>query len=97
MRNRILVAAALTLVSCGAMAESVATRPSMEPATSPFTYEVLDATPSLRLKMPSPRTETPAVTRDEASAKGTDPKVVAKRADASAAVESRRHQSGDIN
>jgi len=58
---RLIFAAVLSAFALGASAQSVNQRPSMEPAASPFTYEVLGATPSLRLHQKSqPKSETPA-------------------------------------
>ena len=47
MRYRIVTAGLLALMAFGASAQTVDKRPSLEPAHSPFTYEVLSATPSL--------------------------------------------------
>ena len=49
MRYRIITAGMLALAAFGASAQTVDKRPSLEPAHSPFTYEVLGATPSLQL------------------------------------------------
>jgi hypothetical protein len=49
MRYRIVTAGLLALAAFGASAQTVDKRPSLEPAHSPFTYEVLGATPSLQL------------------------------------------------
>ena len=49
MRYRIVTAGLLALMAFGASAQTVDKRPSLEPAHSPFTYEVLGATPSLEL------------------------------------------------
>ena len=49
MRYRIITAGMLALRAFGASAQTVDKRPSLEPAHSPFTYEVLGATPSLQL------------------------------------------------
>jgi hypothetical protein len=49
MRYRIVTAGMLALMAFGASAQTVDKRPSLEPAHSPFTYEVLGATPSLQL------------------------------------------------
>ena len=47
MRYRIVTAGLLTLMAFAASAQTVDKRISLEPAHSPFTYEVLGATPSL--------------------------------------------------
>jgi len=58
---RLIFAAVLSAFAVGASAQSVGQRSAMEPATSPFTYEVLGATPTLRLHQKSqPKSETPA-------------------------------------
>lgn len=49
MSYRVITAGMLTLMAFGANAQSIDKRLSMEPAHSPFTYEVLGATPSLQL------------------------------------------------
>jgi hypothetical protein len=49
MSYRIVTAGMLALMALGASAQTVDKRPSLEPAHSPFTYEVLGATPSLQL------------------------------------------------
>ena len=49
MSYRVITAGMLALMALGANAQSIDKRPSMEPAHSPFTYEVLGATPSLQL------------------------------------------------
>ena len=49
MRYRIVTAGLLALMAFGASAQTVDKRPPLEPAHSPFTYEVLGATPSLQL------------------------------------------------
>ena len=49
MRYRIITAGMLTLAAFGASAQTLDKRPSLEPAHSPFTYEVLGATPSFQL------------------------------------------------
>ena len=49
MSYRVITAGMLTLMAFGANAQSIDKRLSMEPVHSPFTYEVLGATPSLQL------------------------------------------------
>ena len=68
---RLIFAAVLSAFAVGASAQSVGQKSSMEPATSPFTYEVLGATPSLRLHQKSqPKSETPANTTTEQKPSG---------------------------
>lgn len=63
---RLVFAAVLSAFALGASAQSMNQKPSMEPATSPFTYEVLGATPSLRLHQKSqPKGETPTTATTE--------------------------------
>ena len=71
---RLIFAAVLSAFALGASAQSVNQKPSMEPVTSPFTYEALGATPSLRLHQKSqPKSETPAniTTEQKPTAKPT--------------------------
>ena len=63
---RLVFAAVLSAFALGANAQSVTQKPSMEPATSPFTYEALGATPSLRVQSKNqPKSETPATVTTE--------------------------------
>ena len=63
---RLILAAVLSALAVGASAQSTGQRPSTEPVASPFTYEVLGATPSLRLKKTAePRIATPATATAE--------------------------------
>ncbi len=62
---RFIFAAVLSAFAVGASAQSAGLKPSMEPANSPFTYEALGATPSLRLKKSQPKNETPATATAE--------------------------------
>lgn len=78
MRNQILVAVLSTLATFSAGAQQTEKRPSMEPVGSPFTYEVLGATPSLRLHMQEPRAETPATAAQTRVAGKADPKAAAR-------------------
>jgi len=72
---RSILVAALSVLAFSANAESTQQRPSMEPTASPFTYEVLGATPSLRLPAKSqPQSETAA----SGSAQQTAGKVASK-------------------
>ena len=48
MRYRIITASVLALMVCGVSAQNADRRVSTEPVNSPFTYEALGATPSVR-------------------------------------------------
>jgi hypothetical protein len=92
MRYRILVATLSTLAAFSAGAQPVDKRPSMEPVGSPFTYEVLGATPSLRFHKRTPRTDSPAVANVETRGeRNADSKAaVGEQTGTTAAVEHRR-------
>jgi hypothetical protein len=61
MRNQIIASVVLSLAALTANAQNTDRRTSMEPAHSPFTYEALGATPSLRLgKRAAPAAQTVA-------------------------------------
>lgn len=81
MRLRILATVLSTLVATGAAAQPDNAR-SMEPAGSPFTFEALRATPSLRLHKERPRVEAPARAVDsrpqQADAKASREQAVVK-------------------
>ena len=64
MRYRTLVAALSAFAAFSAVAQPLDKRQSMEPVGSPFTYEALGATPSLRLNR-QPRADAPAVASTE--------------------------------
>ena len=53
MRYQIIAASVLTSIAFGAGAQNADRRVPTEPATSPFTYEALGATPSVRPKKKS--------------------------------------------
>jgi len=91
MRYHILVAALSTLAAFSAGAQPANTRPSMEPVGSPFTYEALGATPSLRLHKRTPRAEAPTVATAESDAvsKAATKAIAREKTDAATAVENR--------
>jgi hypothetical protein len=65
MRYRTLIAALSTFAAFSAVAQPLDKRQSMEPVGSPFTYEALGATPSLRLNRQPQRADAPAVATTE--------------------------------
>jgi hypothetical protein len=72
MRYRIVTAGMLALMAFGASAQTVDKRSSLEPAHSPFTYEVLGATPSLQLgKRTASDSETKLVAARERKSRST--------------------------
>ena len=86
MSYRVITAGMLALMALGANAQSIDKRPSMEPAYSPFTYEVLGATPSLQLgKRAAPDSEAKLAAASERKSRSTGG---ASRRDESATVES---------
>jgi len=56
MRRQIFVAVVFAIAASSASAQPSG-KPSMEPTAGPFTYEVLGATPSLRMNPRTPRAE----------------------------------------
>jgi hypothetical protein len=68
MRYRTLVAALSTFAAFSAVAQPLDKRLSMEPVGSPFTYEALGATPSLRLNRQPQRADAHAAARTESRA-----------------------------
>ena len=70
MRYRIVTAGMLALMAFGTSAQTVDKRPLLEPAHSPFTYEVLSATPSLGNRKASD-SETKLVAARERKSRGT--------------------------
>lgn len=70
MSYRMISASVLALMAFGVNAQTADKRVSMEPAHSPFTYEVLGATPSLSLgKSTAPAGEAKVVVAREKSDK----------------------------
>ncbi len=90
MRNQILVAAVSVLAAFSASAQQAEERPSMEPVGSPFTYEVLGATPSVRLHLQRPRAAAPAVAAEtNSTAKAASKAPAEAQANAAAVVNDR--------
>ena len=91
MRYQVLVAALSALAAFSAGAQPVDKRPSMEPVGSPFTYEALGATPSLRLHNRTPRTEAPTVATAESGgvSKAALKSIAGERTGAATAAEDR--------
>ena len=72
MRYRVVTAGLLALMAFGASAQTVDKRSSLEPPHSPFTYEVLGATPSLQLgNRKASDSETKLVAARERKSRGT--------------------------
>ena len=97
MRYRTLVAALSTFAAFSAVAQPLDKRQSMEPVGSPFTYEALGATPSLRLNRQPQRADAPAVASTESRAVTRAPSKApaTEQTGAATAVESRNRPAHD--